>query len=226
MTNRFVSPSEHELDNLRTPLTVGEKRVFEFFNQNISEDWEIYIQPHLNGLRPDFVLLNPKVGIAVFEVKDWDLTAMSYYIRNSSTKSNNPELWATSRDGKNFRIKDNPVEKVLLYKDSIANLYCPQINNNCTDQSTAYLSLITAGVIVTTANTRSLEELFSPFYQARNLLGKAKPYHPLAGCDALLSNDLETVFPTAKWRISKLMKPEIATSLRGWLVEPDFSATQ
>ncbi|MCU0546199.1 MAG: UvrD-helicase domain-containing protein [Oscillatoriaceae cyanobacterium Prado104] len=227
MTNRFVSPSEHELDTLRTPLTVGEKRVFEFFNQNLSEDWEIYIQPHLNGLRPDFVLLNPKVGIAVFEVKDWDLTALPYYVRYSSTESNDPELWATSRDGKAFRIKDNPVEKVLIYKNSIANLYCPQINNNCTDRSTAYLSLITAGVIVTTADTKTLEELFFPFYQTRNLLGKAKPYHPLAGCDALLLNDLETVFPTAsRWRASKFMEPELATSLRGWLVEPDFSATQ
>lgn len=227
MINRFVSPSKHELDNLRTPLTVGEKKVFEFFNQNLSEDWDIYIQPHLNGLRPDFVLLNPKVGIAVFEVKDWDLTALHYYVRYSSTESKNPELWAISKDGKDFRIKDNPVEKVILYKNSIANLYCPQINNNCTDQSPAYLSLITAGVIVTTADTRTLEELFFPFYQARNLLEKAKPYHPLAGCDALLSNDLETIFPTAsRWRDSKLMKPEIATSLRGWLVEPDFSATQ
>jgi hypothetical protein len=41
-------------------------------------DWEIYVQPHLNGLRPDFVLLNPRIGIAVFEVKDWDLSAMGY----------------------------------------------------------------------------------------------------------------------------------------------------
>lgn len=219
MTNRFVSPSEKELENLRTPLTAGEKRVFEFFNQNLSEDWEIYIQPHLNGLRPDFVLLNPKVGIAVFEVKDWDLAALSYYVKPSSTESEKPELWAKSKDGKEFRIKDNPIEKVLIYKDAIAKLYCPQINNN--------LSLITAGVIITTADTEILEKLFFPFYKARNLLGAAKDYYPLAGKDALLSNNLKTVFPTAsKWHVSKLMKPEFATSLRGWLVEPDFSATQ
>ncbi len=151
---------------------------------------------------------------------------MPYYVRSSSTKPNLPELWARSRDGKDFRIKDNPVDKVLLYKNSIANLYCPKINNNCIDQSTGYLSLITAGVIVTTAETQTLSELFYPFYKARNLLGKAKDYHPIAGCDALLSNDLETVFPTARWRFSKLMKPEFANALRGWLVEPDFSATQ
>ena len=31
-----------------------------------------------DGLRPDFALLNPAVGIAVFEVKDWDLAGGAY----------------------------------------------------------------------------------------------------------------------------------------------------
>lgn len=222
--NRFISPAREDHRSLRTPLTKGEQMVLDFFDKNLSPEWEIYIQPHLNGLRPDFVLLNPKVGIAVFEVKDWNLEAMPYEVEYSS--SGKPELWARSRDGVDFRVKDNPVEKVLLYKNSIANLYCPQINNNCADQSTAYLSLITAGVIVTTADTATLANLFYPFYQDRNLLGKAHPYHPLSGHDALISNDLETVFPNARWSSSKFMKPEIADSLRRWLVEPDFAATQ
>ena len=34
---------------------------------------------NLNGLRPDIVPLHPGVGVAVFEVKDWDLGAMQYY---------------------------------------------------------------------------------------------------------------------------------------------------
>jgi hypothetical protein len=66
---RFVSPRRDELPNLATPLTNGEWVVFKFFDTYLPEEWEIYIQPHLNGLRPDFVLLHPSVGIAVFEVK-------------------------------------------------------------------------------------------------------------------------------------------------------------
>jgi len=62
---RIVSPPREEHHRLRQPLTVGERRVFEFFDQLLDPRWEIYIQPHLNGLRPDFVLLNPRVGIAV-----------------------------------------------------------------------------------------------------------------------------------------------------------------
>lgn len=204
-------------------MTFGEKEVLFFFDRNLTLAWEIYIQPHLNGLRPDFVLLNPNVGIAVFEVKDWDLAAMSYYVKFSQERK--PELWAMKND-KAFRVKDNPVEKVILYKNSIANLYCPQINNNCTDKSKSYLSLITAGVIVTTATTQEIKSLFHPFYTDRNLLEKAKPYHPVAGSDAIMAGDLDTVFPSAKWIYSNFMQPEIADALRRWLVEPDFSAVQ
>lgn len=82
--SRFVSPALDQLDKLRQPLTPGERMVVDLFHTELPEDWEIYIQPHLNGLRPDIVLLNPKVGIAVFEVKDWNLGAMEYRVEVSS----------------------------------------------------------------------------------------------------------------------------------------------
>lgn len=107
---RFISPPVSEFENLRQPLTPGEKRVFEFFDTYLSQEWEIYIQPHLNGLRPDFVLLNPAVGIAVFEIKDWNLDAMQYRVESRDRRA--PILLAT-KDGKTFsKQKDNPVEKV------------------------------------------------------------------------------------------------------------------
>lgn len=223
---RKISPPPSELSKLRTPLTDGEKEVLFFFDRNLALQWEIYIQPHLNGLRPDFVLLNPNSGIAVFEVKSWDLAAMSYYVE--FTPEGKPELRATkTKDKKDFRKeKDNPVEKVILYKNSIANLYCPQINNDCIDKSKSYLSLITAGVIITTATTQQIEPLLCPFYVERNLTEKAKNYYPFAGSDALQANSLNLVFPSSKWNRSKFMQPEIADALRRWLVEPDFAATQ
>src|SRR4051812_17085236 len=70
---RLVLPPKAQHDKLRRPLTAGERRVFEVFDARLPEEWEIYIEPHLNGLRPDFVLLHPGVGIAIFEVKDWSL---------------------------------------------------------------------------------------------------------------------------------------------------------
>ena len=66
MSNRVVSPPVEAFSELRQPLTMGEQAVFEMFDRTLPPGWEIYVQPHLNGLRPDFVLLNPRVGIGVF----------------------------------------------------------------------------------------------------------------------------------------------------------------
>jgi hypothetical protein len=66
--SRVVVPSRDQLDALPTPLTPGEMSVLGFFDEHLPKRWGIYVHPHLNGLRPDFVLLNPDAGIAVFEV--------------------------------------------------------------------------------------------------------------------------------------------------------------
>src|SRR5689334_20760476 len=74
----MISPPREHLSNLVPPLRPGERAVFDFFDAHLAPDWEIYVQPHLNGLRPDFVLLHPSIGIAVFEVKDWNLAACDW----------------------------------------------------------------------------------------------------------------------------------------------------
>lgn len=218
--NRFISPALEDLSSLRTPLTEGERKVLELFHEKLPLEWEIYIQPHLNGLRPDFVLLNPKVGIAVFEVKDWNLEAMPYRVEFSETGL--PELWATSKTGQDFRVKDNPVEKVMQYKESIANLYCPRIAYKSASNY-QYQAVITAGVIMTKAPTKDVTKLFQPFVEDFNLNAK---YHPITGKEELENKNLNAIFPSSKWRSSKLMKPQLAKDLRSWLIEPEFAKTQ
>lgn len=219
--SRMISQPKSELDRLRTPLTPGERRVFEFFDELLPEEWEIYIQPHLNGLRPDFVLLNPQVGIGVFEVKDWDLQAMPYQVRSGDGEA--PELWACNRDGVDFRVKDNPVEKVLAYKEKLFRLLMPQLGLDKVADNQKY-ALVTAGVIFTAAPTRAVQELCQPF----KVFHKATPakYYPVTGSDALAARALNQVFPEAKHATSKLMKPHYADDLRSWLIEPDHAQSQ
>ena len=73
---RVVSPELDQLDSLRPPLTSGERTVLQFLLDYLPVGWEIYIQPHMNGLCPDFVLLHPVRGIQIIEVKDWNLKSM------------------------------------------------------------------------------------------------------------------------------------------------------
>lgn len=214
---RIVSPKVSELEKLKQPLTKGEKLVFDFFDQNLDLKWEIYIQPHMNGLRPDFVLLNSDVGIAVFEVKDWDLDAMSYRIEIGPDRV--PKL-VGEKDGKSFLLqKQNPIFKVQQYKEELFNLYCPRL------QQGNGFAVITAGVIFPYADDFKVSSLFA---SSKEYLGMSRfpAYSPIVGREALASGDVSRVFPEGTRKQSRYMTEELARDLRYWLVEPDFSVTQ
>ena len=215
--SRIISPPVEQLDNLRQPLTRGEKLVFEFFNSLLPIEWEIYIQPHLNGLRPDFVLLHPKVGIAVFEIKDWNINAMEYSVNSRDNKS---PILIGKKNGEEFSLQSqNPIEKINIYKKELHELYCPRLNQK------AGFAVITAGVIFPFAKEEEIKKLFHKSLEYRNMLDYSD-YYPLTGLESIHSKNLNNIFPASKWQTSKYMNEVLANDLRSWLVEPDFSALQ
>jgi hypothetical protein len=223
MAARLVSPSRREILTLRTPLNSGEQRVLDFFDRLLPVEWEIYVQPHLNGLRPDFVLLHPYVGIAVFEVKDWDLDVMHYEVRSRDSRP--PILIARDRNGKQFRHRDNPVDKIREYKQAILELYCPRLRVRA-NQDRSVVALVTAGIIMTRASTQRAEELLSLSLNHYGMRGDQSQYYPVSGGDALDGGQLASVFPESLRSFSRYMDPQLADDLRSWLIEPDFASTQ
>lgn len=214
--DRIISPPASEWETLRQPLTLGEKAVLKLFCETLAPEWEIYIQPHLNGLRPDFVLLHPHVGIAVYEVKDWNLDALDYFVKKNGRHH---ELWA-SKDGKDFRReRDNPVRKVERYREAIYNLYCPRL------QAKKGIAAVTGGVIFPYTDVERLKKLFGCFLPNGVKEGKSE-YFTLAGIEDIENGRIGRILPAARYSSSKLMRPELAADLRGWLVEPDFSREQ
>ena len=220
--SRIIHPPLAALQNLRQPLTKGEMAVLELFHRKLSEKWEIYIQPHMNGLRPDFVLLNPDVGIGIFEVKDWNFDAMSYHSStdlSGDRRGQRPVLRATL-DGKTFEVKANPVNQVRRYKEEIFSLYCPRL------QKKSGFAVITTGLIFPCARHDEVAKLMAP-YQTAEEREQYPQYSPIAGREAIEADDLAAIFPEAASRSwSKFMTPDHADDLRGWLVEPDFATTQ
>ena len=216
---RVIDPPRDQLIALPTPLTDGERRVIDLFDQKLAAEWEIYVQPHLNGLRPDIVLLHPRVGVAVFEVKDWDLGAMQYYAKEDGI--GNRALWACDQNGKHFsRERDNPINKILLYKRELFELYCPRLDGQ------AGLAVISAGLVFTLSPRADVLRVFRPFVQARDGMRKYPRYYPMSGSDDLASGDIDAIFPERERTSSNLMNAEIANDLRGWLREPFLSQEQ
>lgn len=217
LSERIIEPPLEDLSRLRQEMTEGERIVFDFFHRNLDPKWEIYVQPHLNGLRPDFVLMHPAIGIAVFEVKDWNLDAMEYFPKKIN--SHRTELWAR-KDGLDFsHERSNPFSAIARYKERIYNLYCPRLQQN------AGFAAITGGVIFPFADGKRVRQLQKSFLSDGEVRS-ADRYLPVSGRHELMTGDLAAIFPDATLRHSNLMRPALAEDLRGWLVEPDFAKEQ
>ena len=162
LSRRVISPERRSLSQIRTPLTNGERMVIEFFDRTLGEGWEIYVQPHMNGLRPDVVLLHPTRGVAVYEVKDWNLGSLTYKYRDSDDGA--PQLWSQDRSGKWFRRSDDPLAKVMHYKTEVRTLYCPRLGALLETEAHA-ASAITAGIVLPRATTDQAYALFAPLTQ-------------------------------------------------------------
>ncbi len=220
MPPRVINPPLEDLPNLRQPLTEGENVVLNYFIEHLPSEWEIYVQPHLNGLRPDFVLLHPKRGIAVYEVKDWDLSAMEYFIK---IRGDGTPILMGSRDGKQFSLeKQNPVTKIDVYKEDIYNLYCPRLQTN-----TGFGAII-AGIIFPFALTEHVSELLAPLRKHYGHDQYPRLY-PIIGRDILKSQKswtLERNVLSCANKTDDRMSEERAADLRNWLVEPEFARDQ
>lgn len=215
---RVIDPPLDALSSLRQPLNDGERRVLDWFIKILPTGWEIYIQPHLNGLRPDFVLLHPRRGIAVYEVKDWNLHSLDYFV---DEERGAPRLMGY-RDGKAFSLaRQDPVAAIDTYKREIHGLYVPSLSTK------DGFGAIVAGVIFTSATTKDAKDLLNPLRQAKRHT-EFQNLYPVIGAELLERHDdaaLRTLLSSAR-RNDDRMNDRVATDLRHWLVEPAFSRDQ
>lgn len=116
--------------NPNDPRTEGENYLFEVFRTSPRfEGWTVFEQPHINSMKPDFVLTHPEKGILIIEVKDWNINSQVYdkngYIRGT--------------DGNYY--KSNPINQVEYYKKNILH-YQLLSGVNLSERFSRYFSCI------------------------------------------------------------------------------------
>ena len=223
---RIISPPKSDWDELRQPLEAGERQFIEYLDENLHRNWEIYIQPHLNGLCPDVVILNPNIGIGVFEVKNWNLQAMDYFLQEDDYGVT--QLQAINTRGVKFQYCPNPVDQLLQYKKEIVNLYSFGLNFQ------KYGSLVVSvGLVLPSSSKEEAEKLFLPIFKSRkqkvfNLVEEGgEQYNNCIITQENLSENIKFVFPSGITRFSsKFMDKVIANQLRIWLIEPESNREQ
>jgi hypothetical protein len=132
MANRLL-PDWDTIKNFHNPLTEGESKIITILDELLPANWMIFAQPYLNGSRPDVVILNPRLGMTIIEVKDWDLK--SYCWRNNG-------LCVITGNG--YKNINSPVEQVKHYKDKIYDLLVPSLGKAAAKNSKAFGFIKTA----------------------------------------------------------------------------------
>ena len=221
MSPRTISPPPEDWDDLPTALTPGERQVGEFFDRHLPDGWEIYAQPHLNGLQPDFVLLHPDIGVAVYEVKDWNPASSSYWVRYCQDEPVLMARYPGTRVPVALRDQRNPFLRVRDYKDYVHGICTAAITGDPSRKYAGY-GRITAGVIFTLGGSGHWNQL------ARHFVRHDEPpkYYPVVGHDALSSDRIDLVLPEVSKPRHGLMNETVANYLRPWLREPDFVRQQ
>ena len=106
-----ISPSLENIRRLKVPPTDGEWYLLNYLIEHLAESVEIYFQPFLNGDMPDIILLEKDAGVAIIEVKDWNLSLYNIDINNH---------WHLTENG---AILKSPYQQVFRYKTNLFNLH-------------------------------------------------------------------------------------------------------
>jgi Nuclease-related domain len=179
-------------------LTAGETRVLDYLARTLPWSWEIYVQPHLNNLRPDFVLLEPAGKVLVVEVKDW--THDSWQIRWTARPGCAPLPVATR--GADKLHQRNPIEQVLNYRSEISDLYSIRADGRSGPTDVALVFPFAPREVALAALAPALEH-------------RSRTSIPIVGSD-----DLENPDFNFSLRASDSCSPEAVARLREWLVGP------
>ena len=107
-------PALKYIKTLKQKPTEGEYHALEVL-KNLSDEYEVYYQPYINGYNPDIIIVRKDYGALILEVKDWSL---GYYHVDEN------DNWSLKTDS--TRIK-SPLKQVKAYKNDLYNLSIPSM---------------------------------------------------------------------------------------------------
>lgn len=221
-----IIPDWDTIKNFPQPLTDGEINLIKYLDENLQIDiffhserklidyngWLIFVQPYLNGSRPDIIIFHPKVGVQIFEVKDWELNHYNFQ------KDNKGKLYFYVSDSRgNYQIK-SPKKQVEYYKKKLTGVLIPNIGEKI-DESSRNYGLIKTAVYFDNASTQRVQELF----KVEDINFKVFPFF---GKDFLSKEKLDYIVPASKFSNSKFWNTEWNEEILFWLKPPLHSLEQ
>lgn len=103
-------PDIDTIKKLHQPPTEGEHYLLTFLSLHLSNEYEVYYHPFINGDRPDVVILKQNGGAIIIVVKNWRLD--DYNIENNN--------WHLIKDSSFVK---SPLSQVQEYRENLFNLH-------------------------------------------------------------------------------------------------------
>lgn len=113
----IIYPDIENIQRLKVPPTSGEWNLTNYLKDHLDDTYEVFFNPHLDGDRPDIIILKEHCSAFIIEVKDWDLK--SYKI----TENNRWEVF----DGSKSSSKASPQSQTFRYKKNLYDLHLPVV---------------------------------------------------------------------------------------------------
>lgn len=179
-------PSLQEIERFRVPLEPGERHLLDFLLRHLDDSYEIYVQPFLNGDRPDIVVVRPDAGVLVIEVKDW-------HLRHYNNPQGGLARWHLLHNNAKVR---SPLAQVQAYKNNFYELHIHLLFERYITNKN-YFSVIKAAVYFHNETTKN----------AKNFCGQVKHIHVI-GRDALNPESFNALLHEARLNRSSYLFDE------------------
>lgn len=205
-----IYPSIDTIQRLRPSLTDGENTLVNFLIKLLDDTYEIFVQPFLNGDRPDIVLMRRDSGLMIFEVKDWNLANFHLDKRKNWIINNAKVL--------------SPIEQVLTYKENLYNLHIENLLEKNIKEPRNW-GLVNCALYFHKTSTKKLKDFI--LQNSTEKYEKFISHFDLLGYDALTEENLKSILTKRRMdRNSYFFDKKLYDSFKKFLQPPQHTLDQ
>lgn len=203
----ILFPDIETIRRLHQPATQGELKLLDFLTDQLSNEYEIFFQPLINGDNPDIVVVRKEGGVIIFEVKDWNLNHYTLDEKN---------YWRLKKDDTYIK---SPLEQLRNYKENLVYLHIDGLLEKKLSNK-YYFSIIQCAVYFHNASEDEVNN-FILQNGSNERYDKFLKYYELLGKDSLTSDRLDGYLEkTGIRKPSRLFNSGLYDSFKRYLKPP------
>ena len=175
-------PDRTQWRTLQPPVPTPVLQVAELLDDGLPPGWTVALRPRIGNSQPDVVALNPDVGVAVYEINDWNQgnLEMAY--------SPGEAALTVRRPGDGWYLSRNPIGQLYGHRDAAEELFDPFEPGR---------GFVTAVVVMAGYPTKEAQAALKCMIRADDKTQGHCNFVRIVGREPLEAGNVETLLPAA-----------------------------